>query len=185
VDEEKGVNATCGECGKSAAEGWALYCVQCYEGSMVKAAVAEEREACAKVCEQFDAENPHIGQAKACAFEIRERRVVNDHDVQADVPAPSLWLATSHAGKVKYTTDRERAAKWAASSAYRIVRDYYCLPTPHCKSVDAVAAIRARGEEPKRHPGYIIGDHWLQAAYTRVCTGEDIRVVMEDYGYYP
>ena len=37
--------AKCGECGKSAAEGWALYCVQCYEGSMVAAAVAEEREA--------------------------------------------------------------------------------------------------------------------------------------------
>ena len=72
--------------------------------------------------------------------------VVNDHDVRADVRAPSLWLAVSHAGKVKYTTDRERAAKWAASSAYRIVRDYYTLPTPHCKSVDAAAAIRARGE---------------------------------------
>ena len=42
--------AKCGECGKSAAEGWALYCVQCYEGSMVKAAVAAEREACAQVC---------------------------------------------------------------------------------------------------------------------------------------
>jgi hypothetical protein len=35
---------------------------------------AAEREACALVCEQFDAENPYIGQAKACAFEIRERR---------------------------------------------------------------------------------------------------------------
>jgi hypothetical protein len=53
-------------------------------------------------------------------------------------------------------------------------------------AAEAIAAnIRARGEEPKRHPGYIIGDHWLQAAYTRVCTGEDIRQVMEDYGYYP
>jgi hypothetical protein len=50
---------------------------------------------------------------------------------------------------------------------------------------DCAAAIRAKGEEPMRHPGYIIGDHWLQAAYTRVCTGEDIRQVMEDYGYYP
>lgn len=72
--------------------------------------------------------------------------VVNDHDERADVRAPSLWLAISHAGKVKYTTDRERAAKWAASSDYRIVRDYFCLPTPHCKSVDAAEAIRARGQ---------------------------------------
>lgn len=43
--------------------------------------------------------------------------------------------------------------------------------------------IRARGEEPKRHPGYIIGDHWLQAAYTRVCTGETEDEVMTDYGW--
>lgn len=68
------VAPACGECGKSAAEGWALYCVQCSEDSMVKAAVAAEREVCALVCEQFDAENPYIGQGKACAFEIRERR---------------------------------------------------------------------------------------------------------------
>ena len=45
--------------------------------------------------------------------------------------------------------------------------------------------VRRERPEPMRHPGYIIGDHWLQAAYTRVCTGEDIRQVMEDYGYYP
>jgi hypothetical protein len=43
----------------------------------------------------------------------------------------------------------------------------------------------AEGEEPKRHPGYIMGDHWLQAAYTRVCTGEDIQNVMAEYGWYP
>ena len=43
--------AKCGGCGKSAAEGWALYCVKCCEGSMVAAAVAEEREAAAKECE--------------------------------------------------------------------------------------------------------------------------------------
>ena len=48
---------------------------------------------------------------------------------------------------------------------------------------DCAAAIRARGEEPKRHPGYIIGDHWLQAAYTRICTGETEDEVMTDYGW--
>ena len=34
---------------------------------------AHEREACAKLCDEFDAENPHIGQGRACAFEIRAR----------------------------------------------------------------------------------------------------------------
>jgi hypothetical protein len=43
--------------------------------------------------------------------------------------------------------------------------------------------IRARGAEPKRHPGYIMGDHWLQAAYTRICTGETEAEVMADYGW--
>ena len=124
MDEEKGVKATCGECGKSAAEGWALYCVSCCEDSMVKAAVAEEREACARIADFYGG------------------------------PEEPMMVGTYEAG-------------WH-------------------NAAEAIAAdIRARGEEPKRHPGYIIGDHWLQAAYTRVCTGEDIQQVMEDYGYYP
>jgi hypothetical protein len=39
-----------------------------------KTGAQEEREACAKVCEEFDCENPYIGQGRACAFEIRERQ---------------------------------------------------------------------------------------------------------------
>lgn len=38
-----------------------------------RAGVAAEREACAKLCEEFDCENPYIGQARAVAFEIRQR----------------------------------------------------------------------------------------------------------------
>lgn len=34
---------------------------------------AKEREACADVCDQFDSENPFIGQAQAVANAIRER----------------------------------------------------------------------------------------------------------------
>jgi hypothetical protein len=45
--------AKCGECGKSAAEGWALYCVECCEDSMVKTAVAAEREACARIADSY------------------------------------------------------------------------------------------------------------------------------------
>jgi hypothetical protein len=35
----------------------------------------------------------------------------------------------------------------------------------------------------QRHPGYIMGEHWLQAAYTRICTGETEAEVMADYGW--
>lgn len=52
-----------------------------------------------------------------------------------------------------------------------------------CSLHDAYMAIRARGEEPKRHPGYIVGDHWLQTAYSRICAGDDEAEVMADYGY--
>ena len=37
------------------------------------AGVKAEREACADVCDQFDAENPFIGQAQAVANAIRSR----------------------------------------------------------------------------------------------------------------
>ena len=116
------VAPVCGECGKSAAEGWALYCVECCEDSMVKTAVAAEREACARIADSYGG------------------------------PKEPMMVGTYEAG-------------WH-------------------NAAEAIAAdIRARGEEPKRHPGYIIGDHWLQAAYTRVCTGETEDEVMTDYGW--
>ncbi|MGI9143634.1 MAG: hypothetical protein ACR2IJ_10650 [Fluviibacter sp.] len=35
----------------------------------------------------------------------------------------------------------------------------------------------------KRHPGYIIGNHWLEAAYERICTGEEVNAVLAEYGW--
>lgn len=77
------VAPVCGECGKSAAEGWALYCVQCSEDSMVKAAVAEEREACARIADSYggpkepmmvgDMEAGAYNAAEAIAADIRAR----------------------------------------------------------------------------------------------------------------
>lgn len=62
------VAPVCGECGKSAAEGWALYCVQCSEDSMVKTAVAEEREACARLLDE-----QWFKTQSECAAAIRAR----------------------------------------------------------------------------------------------------------------
>ena len=45
---------------------------------------------------------------------------------------------------------------------------------------EAFAALVAAAQ---RHPGYIMGEHWLQAAYTRICTGETEAEVMSDYGW--
>lgn len=33
----------------------------------------------------------------------------------------------------------------------------------------------------RRHPGYIIGNHWLETAYERLCAGEAEDAILEDY----
>jgi hypothetical protein len=33
----------------------------------------------------------------------------------------------------------------------------------------------------KRHPGYLIGNHWLETAYERLCAGEAEDAILEDY----
>ena len=32
-------------------------------------------------------------------------------------------------------------------------------------------------------PGYILGDHWLEVAYERICAGDREEEVMDDYGW--
>lgn len=44
------------------------------------------------------------------------------------------------------------------------------------KTLPALAA-----EQPK-HPGYIIGSHWLETAYSRICAGEAEADVLRDIG---
>lgn len=52
-------------------------CVNCAKFDLERFAelvASDEREACEKICvEEFDAENPYIGQGKACAAAIRAR----------------------------------------------------------------------------------------------------------------
>ena len=56
------------------------------------------------------------------------------------------------------------------------------------KAADAVESQEAyRTRTPaaapeKRHPGYVIGNHWLETAYSRVCAGEAEADVLRDIG---
>jgi hypothetical protein len=34
-----------------------------------------------------------------------------------------------------------------------------------------------------KRPGYIIGDHWLEVAFARICAGDSEAAVMADYGW--
>jgi len=82
-------------------------------------------------------------------------------------------------------TDYEELERFAAlvAAAERQACMEVCWDVGGIEAIACANLIRARGEEPKRHPGYIVGDHWLQAAYTRICTGETEAEVMADYGW--
>lgn len=41
----------------------------------------------------------------------------------------------------------------------------------------------AAPEPEKRHPGYILGSHWLETAYSRICAGEAEADVLRDCGW--
>jgi hypothetical protein len=36
---------------------------------------------------------------------------------------------------------------------------------------------------PATHPGYVIGSHWLETAYSRICAGEAEADVLRDCGW--
>jgi hypothetical protein len=63
---ELGLGYGCAECGADG--GHALYCIACAEMFLVKKAIEQEREECAKI-----AEEPWQGSPKAIAEQIRAR----------------------------------------------------------------------------------------------------------------
>ena len=50
------------------------------------------------------------------------------------------------------------------------------------KAVESQEAYRTYTAPEFTHPGYIIGNHWLETAYSRICAGEAEANVLRDYG---
>ena len=68
----------------------------------------------------------------------------------------------------------EALAKTPCNSVY----EQDCTP---CNAEEALRKALA-AEQPK-HPGYVIGSHWLETAYSRVCAGEAEADVLRDCGW--
>jgi hypothetical protein len=49
------------------------------------------------------------------------------------------------------------------------------------KDLTALQALEIKGWIGTEHPGYIVGTHWLIAAYERICAGEPEEDVLNDY----
>jgi hypothetical protein len=77
--------------------------------------------------------------------------------------------------------DIVRMAREAGFEADESVRDVWVTDGYWVEELERFAALVIAAQ---RHPGYIMGDHWLQAAYTRICTGETEAEVMADYGWH-
>jgi uncharacterized protein YjiS (DUF1127 family) len=51
------------------------------------------------------------------------------------------------------------------------------------RTVQAITALRTHlAAPPATHPGYVIGNHWLETAYSRICAGEAEADVLRDIG---
>ena len=60
--------------------------------------------------------------------------------------------------------------------------EYGTPPTDDDSITPLYTALAA--EQPKQeHPGYVIGSHWLETAYSRICAGEAEADVLRDCGW--
>ena len=78
--------------------------------------------------------------------------------------------------------DTEEIASWC-DETYEGRETRVHLLGLYASALEACDEIEVLRWQLKRHPGYIMGDHWLQAAYTRICAGETEADVMADYGW--
>ena len=117
-------------------------------------------------------------------------------DVAATSPLAQAELEALRARVKELEAERNTLISVVASARERAEQDERELA--HLKAVAdtsglgilckrLVDAERERDEFRLRsgddHPGYVIGVHWMTAAYARICAGEDEPAVMRDYGY--
>ena len=82
----------------------------------------------------------------------------------APQPEPAAWMYVNSEGECEQI-------------------EYGTPPTDDDSITPLYAAPPAAAPEPVRHPGYIIGNHWLETAYSRVCAGEAEAEVLRDCGW--
>ena len=99
-------------------------------------------------------------------------------DCYADsITALRTALAAPKQEPVAYFDPQKREFYWARPTQIDAPTTVDVPPLP------LYAAPPTAAPEPVRHPGYIIGNHWLETAYSRVCAGEAEAEVLRDCGW--
>ncbi len=103
------------------------------------------------------------GEVMALAREIeRLRGLLQRHYELRGKPAREEWVDGGPTYRLAMQLWRDTAAALAGAA----VQPDEC---PAC------------GRSTKRHPGYVLGNHWLESAYERICAGEAEDDVLRDY----
>jgi hypothetical protein len=88
-------------------------------------------------------------------------------------------------GRAAYLAAREalRTAPPAAAPRPEPEKERAETDTPARRVADTEKSASSTPEvyPEKRHPGYVIGNHWLETAYERLCAGEAEDAILEDY----
>ena len=79
------------------------------------------------------------------------------------------------------TLPREVAEK--ALKSLTSWRKAVILQKDHEAAITALRTALAAETPKQKHPGYVIGSHWLETAYSRICAGESEARVLRDCGW--
>ena len=97
-------------------------------------------------------------------------------EVREAAEALRTALAAPHPEPVAYFDLQKQVFYWAKPTMIDVPMTVALKPLP------LYAAPPTAAPEPT-HPGYIIGSHWLETAYSRICAGEAEADVLRDCGW--
>ena len=119
-----------------------------------------------------------VVQEAVKALEFAERNHDGEQSLYTtEIAALRKALAAEQQEPVAYFDLQKQVFYWAKPTMIDVPMTVALNPLP------LYAAPPAPAPEPVRHPGYLIGNHWLETAYSRVCAGEAEADVLRDCGW--
>ena len=108
--------------------------------------------------------------AADCYYRLRVRKDELRAHLAAPRPEPVAWgVRWKNTNEVvNATINPQLAHEWRQQQVMEVLPLYTAPP--------------AAAPEPT-HPGYILGSHWLETAYSRICAGEAEAEVLRDCGW--
>ena len=119
-----------------------------------------------------------VVQEAVKALEFAERNHDGEQSLYTtEIAALRKALAAEQQEPVAYFDLQKQVFYWAKPTMIDVPMTVALNPLP------LYAVPPAAAPEPT-HPGYVIGSHWLETAYSRVCAGEAEAEVLRDYGLW-